>query len=114
MGRLHPRVEPPVSARWTDRSTSGGRLDGMTGCGGQWSGSASTREDVTLAAAVGVAGLLEVLAGMAEQRLIASVCVVGMAVALAFRRWQPPLVLLAVLALFLVQSAAGVSVQAQL
>ena len=87
----------------------------MTGRGAQRPRSRSAREDLLLAALVGFMGLLEIVAGaVVEHRLVASVCLVGMAAALAFRRSRPLVVLVAVLSLFLIQSAVGVPANAQL
>jgi Bacterial regulatory proteins, luxR family len=77
--------------------------------------SESAREDLLLGGVAGFAGLLEIVAGAVQQhRLVASVAVVGMAAALVFRRRHPLVVLAAVLLLFLIQSDAGVSANAQL
>ena len=65
--------------------------------------SASAREDLLFAAVIGFAGLLEILAGaVVQHRLVASVCMAGMAAALVLRRSHPFLVLVAVLFLFLI------------
>jgi signal transduction histidine kinase len=74
------------------------------------------REDLLLAVVVGFGGLLEILTGAVrqQQRLGASVAVVGMAAALFFRRRHPVPVLAAVLLVFLIQSGLGVSSNAQL
>jgi signal transduction histidine kinase len=91
---------------------------GRAGSSPRWLGgfrSESAREDLLLGAVVGFAGLLEIVAGAVEHhRLVASVAVIGMAAALMFRRRHPLVVLVAVLLLFLIQSAAGVSANAQL
>ena len=77
--------------------------------------SESAREDLLLAAVVGFAGLLEIVAGAVdEHRLVASVCMVGMAAVLVVRRHRPLVTLVAVLLLFLLQTRLGVPANAQL